>query len=69
MWRELDSRETADGLAVSLEWEDQTDELQVTTIDWANEVTVRCIRGFPRDIALDVLEHPFGWATRLEMPS
>ena len=69
MWRELDSRETADGLTVSLEWEDRTDELQVMTVDWANEASVRCIRAFPRDIALEVFEHPFGWATPLEMLS
>jgi hypothetical protein len=69
MWRELDSRETADGLTVTLEWEDQTDELQVLTVDWANEASVRCIRAFPRDVALDVFEHPFGWATPQEMPS
>jgi hypothetical protein len=59
-YRELDHR-TADGLAVTLEWNPTTDALRIVVVDHASEAVRFPVRAAD---ASDAFVHPFIYAGR-----
>jgi hypothetical protein len=59
-YRELDQR-TADGLAVTLEWNPATDALRVVVVDRESEAVTFPVRA---EDASDAFVHPFIYAGR-----
>ena len=59
-YRELDQR-TADGLAVTLEWNPTTDALRIVVVDHASETVRFPVRAAD---ASDAFVHPFIYAGR-----
>jgi hypothetical protein len=59
-YRQLDQR-TADGLAVTLEWNPATDALRIVVVDHASETVTFAVRA---EDASDAFVHPFIYAGR-----
>ena len=59
-YRELDQR-TADGLAVTLEWNPMTDALRVVVVDRESAAVTFAVRA---EDACDAFVHPFVYAGR-----
>ena len=59
-YRQLNQR-TADGLAVTLEWNPATDALRIVVIDHASETVTFAVRAAD---ASDAFVHPFIYAGR-----
>jgi hypothetical protein len=61
MTRNLSTRKMS-GKMISLDWNEDTDEVTVSVKSATEDFTIREI---PHPLALDVFHHPYSYATRL----